>query len=272
MQKLIRLNDGNSIPQIGLGVWQATNEQVQRAINCAFEAGYRAIDTASIYGNEQGVGHAIKNSGLPRQDIFVTTKLWNNEQQQVREALSRSIDLLQLDYLDCYLIHWPAAANHYYVAAWQELVRAQQEGLIKSIGVSNFMPEHLQQIIAATGVVPVINQIELHPLLPQKALSAYCRELDIHIQAWSPLAQGGDGVFNHNEVINIARRHGKSPAQVVLRWHLQNDILVIPKSVTPWRICENFNIFDFELSPDELSIIDKLNQNKRLGPDPRLFV
>lgn len=271
-QNYTNLLDGNRIPKIGLGVWQATDKEAQAAINTALDVGYRSIDTATIYANEKGVGAAINGSGLARKDIFVTTKLWNTDQHKVKDALHKSLDLMNIDYVDCYLIHWPAASKNLYVSAWEGLIQAQQEGLIKSIGVSNFLPEHLQRIINETKVKPILNQIELHPLLSQKTLSKWCAEKGIKTQAWSPLGQGGTGIFDHNEIINIAKKYGKSPAQIVLRWHIQNDIIVIPKSVTPWRISENFNIFDFSLIDTELKIIDRLNQNKRLGPNPQDFV
>ena len=270
-QKYITMLDGKKIPQIGLGVWQATNDETERAVNIAFQAGYRSIDTATVYENEKGVGAAIKSSSLNRQDMFITTKLWNPEHNNVRGALNNSLELLGLDYLDSYLIHWPAPTQNLYVPAWEELIKAQQDGLIRSIGVSNFLPEHIEHIIKETGVKPVINQIELHPLLSQKAMSQWCTKHDISVQAWSPLAQGGEGIFNNKSIIKIANHYGKSPAQVILRWHIQNNIIAIPKSVTPSRIIENFNVFDFELTVDDLMVIDKLNQNKRLGPHPLEF-
>lgn len=270
-QKYINLLDGNKIPQIGLGVWQATNNEAEHAVSTAFEAGYRSIDTATVYENEKGVGDAIKNSALNRADMFITTKLWNPEHNNVKQALSKSLDLLQLDYIDSYLIHWPAPNQNLYIQAWEEIIRAQEEGLIKSIGVSNFLPEHLEQIISATGVKPTINQIELHPLLSQQKTSQWCTQQNIAVQAWSPLAQGGEGVFDQKSIIELANKYGKSPAQIVLRWHIQNNVIAIPKSVTPSRIIENFNVFDFELTNEDLTTISALNQNKRLGPHPLEF-
>ncbi len=270
-QKYITMLDGKKIPQIGLGVWQATNDETEKAVTTAFEAGYRSIDTATVYENEKGVGAAIKNSALSRKEMFITTKLWNPEHNNVRGALNKSLELLELDYVDSYLIHWPAPSQNLYVSAWEELIRAQEDGLVRSIGVSNFLPEHIERIIKETGVKPTINQIELHPLLSQKEMSQWCTNKGIKVQAWSPLAQGGEGIFNHKDIIKIANHYGKSPAQIVLRWHIQNNIIAIPKSVTPSRIIENFNVFDFELTLDDLTIIDKLNQNKRLGPHPLEF-
>jgi len=270
-QKYITLLDGNKMPQLGLGVWQATNTDTEKAVNAAFEAGYRSIDTATVYENEKGVGAAIKNSTLNREDMFITTKLWNPEHNNVKGALGNSLDLLGIDYIDLYLIHWPAPKQNLFLSAWEEMIRAQQDGLIKSIGVSNFLPEHIEHIVQATQVKPVINQIELHPLLSQKDLTQWCTQQGIKVQAWSPLAQGGKGIFDDQRIIKMAQHYGKSPAQIVLRWHIQNNIVAIPKSVTPSRIIENFNVFDFELTPQELNTIDQINQNKRLGPHPLEF-
>lgn len=270
-QKYITMLDGNKIPQIGLGVWQATNDEAEHAVMHAFEAGYRSIDTATVYENEKGVGAAIKNSSLNRKDMFITTKLWNPDHGNVKDALNKSLDSLALDYIDSYLIHWPAPTQNLYIPAWEALIRAQQDGLIKSIGVSNFLPEHIDNIISATSVKPVLNQIELHPLLSQTEITQWCTQKNIAVQAWSPLAQGGEGIFNHKDIIEIAQKYGKSPAQIVLRWHIQHNIIAIPKSVTPSRIIENFNVFDFELSMNDLNTINKLNQNKRLGPHPLEF-
>ncbi|MDO6710733.1 MULTISPECIES: aldo/keto reductase [Aliiglaciecola] len=272
MTNSVKMLDGNAIPKLGLGVWQASNEQVVSAIHAAFDAGYRLIDTASVYENESGVGTAIKSSNLAREDIFVTSKLWNKDQGNVQKALEKSLTLLELDYLDCYLIHWPAPSLGQYTNAWKELIKAQHSGLIKSIGVSNFLPEHIDTLIQQTGITPVINQIEKHPLFSQQSLSKWCTERDILVQAWSPLAQGGEGIFERPEVMAIAAAHQKSPAQVVLRWHIQKNTLVIPKSVTPSRIAENIDVFDFVLTPDELKTIDALDKNQRLGPDPLDFV
>ncbi|EJQ2006171.1 2,5-didehydrogluconate reductase DkgA [Cronobacter sakazakii] len=268
---VIKLHDGNLMPQLGLGVWQATNEDVVTAIHKALEVGYRSIDTAAAYKNEQGVGDALKSAGFARDELFITTKLWNDDQKRPREALEESLEKLQLDYVDLYLMHWPVPAIDRYVEAWKGMIELQQEGLIKSIGVCNFNVEHLQRIIDETGVTPVINQIELHPLLQQRQLHAWNATHKIQTESWSPLAQGGEGVFDQKIIRELADKYGKTPAQIVIRWHLDSGLVVIPKSVTPTRIAENFNVWDFRLDKDELSEIAKLDQGKRLGPDPEQF-
>ncbi|ELY3456863.1 2,5-didehydrogluconate reductase DkgA [Cronobacter sakazakii] len=268
---VIKLHDGNLMPQLGLGVWQATNEDVVTAIHKALEVGYRSIDTAAAYKNEQGVGDVLKSAGVARDELFITTKLWNDDQKRPREALEESLEKLQLDYVDLYLMHWPVPAIDRYVEAWKGMIELQQEGLIKSIGVCNFNVEHLQRIIDETGVTPVINQIELHPLLQQRQLHAWNATHKIQTESWSPLAQGGEGVFDQKIIRELADKYGKTPAQIVIRWHLDSGLVVIPKSVTPTRIAENFNVWDFRLDKDELSEIAKLDQGKRLGPDPEQF-
>ncbi|EKY1943262.1 2,5-didehydrogluconate reductase DkgA [Cronobacter turicensis] len=268
---VIKLHDGNLMPQLGLGVWQATNDDVVTAIHKALEVGYRSIDTAAAYKNEQGVGDALKSASIARDELFITTKLWNDDQKRPREALEESLEKLQLDYVDLYLMHWPVPAIDRYVDAWKGMIELQQEGLIKSIGVCNFNVEHLQRIIDETGVTPVINQIELHPLLQQRQLHAWNATHKIQTESWSPLAQGGEGVFDQKIIRELADKYGKTPAQIVIRWHLDCGLVVIPKSVTPARIAENFNVWDFRLDKDELSEIAKLDQGKRLGPDPEQF-
>ena len=268
---VIKLHDGNLMTQLGIGVWQATNEDVVTAIHKALEVGYRSIDTAAAYKNEQAVGDALKSAGVARDELFITTKLWNDDQKRPREALEESLEKLQLDYVDLYLMHWPVPAIDRYVEAWKGMIELQQEGLIKSIGVCNFNVEHLQRIIDETGVTPVINQIELHPLLQQRQLHAWNATHKIQTESWSPLAQGGEGVFDQKIIRELADKYGKTPAQIVIRWHLDSGLVVIPKSVTPTRIAENFNVWDFRLDKDELSEIAKLDQGKRLGPDPEQF-
>ncbi|EOV0645872.1 2,5-didehydrogluconate reductase DkgA [Cronobacter turicensis] len=268
---VIKLHDGNLMPQLGLGVWQAINDDVVTAIHKALEVGYRSIDTAAAYKNEQGVGDALKSASIARDELFITTKLWNDDQKRPREALEESLEKLQLDYVDLYLMHWPVPAIDRYVDAWKGMIELQQEGLIKSIGVCNFNVEHLQRIIDETGVTPVINQIELHPLLQQRQLHAWNATHKIQTESWSPLAQGGEGVFDQKIIRELADKYGKTPAQIVIRWHLDCGLVVIPKSVTPARIAENFNVWDFRLDKDELSEIAKLDQGKRLGPDPEQF-
>jgi len=268
---VIKLQDGNVMPQLGLGVWQASNEQVLIAIDKALEVGYRSIDTAAAYKNEDGVGSALKQAGIPREELFITTKLWNDDQQRPRQALEDSLEKLQLDYVDLYLMHWPVPSKDHYVEAWKGMIELQKLGLIKSIGVCNFQLNHLQRLIDETGVSPVINQIELHPLLQQRQLHAWNATHKIQTESWSPLAQGGDGVFDKKIIRDLADKYGKTPAQIVIRWHLDSGLVVIPKSVTPARIAENFNVFDFRLDKDELSEIAKLDSSKRLGPDPDVF-
>ena len=244
---VIKLHDGNLMPQLGLGVWKAGNEEVVSAIHKALEVGYRSFDTAAAYQNETGVGNALHSAGVNRDELFITTKLWNDDQKRPHEALKESLSKLKLDYVDLYLIHWPVPAIGHYVEAWQALIELQQQGLTKSIGVCNFQVPHLQKLIDETGVAPVINQIELHPLMQQRQLHAW------------------------NAIHQLADKYGKTPAQIVIRWHLDSGLVVIPKSVTPSRIAENFDVWDFRLDKDELGAIAKLDQGKRLGPDPDQF-
>ncbi|WP_387466042.1 2,5-didehydrogluconate reductase DkgA [Photorhabdus sp. RM323S] len=271
-QPIIRLADGNQMPQLGLGSWAADNQQIAAAIHTALDIGYRAIDTAAIYNNEKGVGKALQETDIPREDIFVTTKLWNDRHRDVRAALTESLEKLQLDYIDLYLMHWPAPPQDQYVEAWQQFIELQKEGLIRSIGVSNFHTEHLQRLINETGVHPVINQIELHPLLQQRQLHAWNATHNIVTESWSPLAQGGEGVFDNQLVQHLAQKYSKTPAQIVLRWHIDNGMIVIPKSSTLSRIKENFDVFDFKLDKEDLTAMTALDIGKRLGPSPETFV
>ncbi|MCC8421900.1 2,5-didehydrogluconate reductase DkgA [Photorhabdus thracensis] len=271
-QPIIRLADGNHMPQLGLGSWAADNQQVVTTIHAALDIGYRAIDTAAIYNNEKGVGKALQETDIPREDIFVTTKLWNDRHRDVRAALTESLEKLQLDYIDLYLMHWPAPPQDQYVESWQQFIELQKEGLIRSIGVSNFHTEHLQQLINETGVHPVINQIELHPLLQQRQLHAWNATHNIVTESWSPLAQGGEGVFDNSLVQHLAQKYSKTPAQIVIRWHIDNGMIVIPKSTTPSRLRENFEVFDFKLDKEDLTAMTTLDIGKRLGPPPETFV
>jgi 2,5-diketo-D-gluconate reductase A len=268
---VIKLSDGNVMPQLGLGVWKASHEDVIPAVSKALEVGYRSIDTASAYNNEDGVGEALQNAGLAREDLFITTKLWNGDQQNPRGALETSLQKLRLDYIDLYLMHWPVPVQDRYVDAWKDMMALQNEGLIKSIGVCNFNVAHLQRIIDETGVAPVINQIELHPLFQQRQLHAWNATHKIQTESWSPLAQGGEGVFSQKIVRDLADKYGKTPAQIVIRWHLDSGLVVIPKSVTPSRIIENFDVWDFRLEKEEIAEIATLDAGKRLGPDPDSF-
>lgn len=268
-QTYITLNDGQKIPQVGLGVWQTPNSEATPAVKAALDAGYRHVDTAAIYENEEGVGAGLQQSGLSRGDIYLTTKLWNTEQgyNSTLNAFEASLKRLGTDYVDLYLIHWPSPHRGLFVDTWKALVRLKEEGRAKSIGVSNFYPEHLEKIIAETGVVPVINQIELHPDFQQKTNRAFHDKHKIITQSWSPLGQGK--LLGNAVIAEIAEKLGRTPAQVIIRWHIENGLVVIPKSVTPSRIKENFQVFDFTLSPDDLAALNALDdQNARIGPDP----
>ena len=270
-QKIVTLNDGITMPQLGLGVWKAEDgDEVENAVKVALETGYRLIDTAAVYRNEEGVGNALKNSGVPREELFITTKLWNADQgaRNVRPALEESLKKLQLDYIDLYLIHWPMPAKDLYVETWQEMEKLKAEGLIKSIGVCNFNVGHLEKLIESSHTVPSVNQIELHPYLPQNEIREYAKQHDIKVESWSPIGGSKGSLLDEPILTAIADKHGKSAAQIAIRWHLQNDLIVIPKSVTDSRIEENFDVFDFELDDDDMSRINSLENGKRQGPDP----
>jgi 2,5-diketo-D-gluconate reductase A len=266
-QPNITLNDGNLIPQLGFGVWQVPDAQATQVVGTAISTGYRSIDTAAIYDNETGVGKAIAASPVPRAELFITTKLWNDRHTTAHRAFDESLKRLQLDYIDLYLIHWPKPRQNAYVEAWKTLVKLKEEGRAKSIGVSNFTASHLKRIIDATGVVPSVNQIELHPRFQQKELAAYHAEHGIITESWSPL---GQGTLLHDPALStLAQKHGKTPAQVVIRWHLDRGYIVIPKSATPSRIRENFDVLDFSLDADDLAQIAALDRKDgRIGPDP----
>lgn len=267
-QPMIKLHDGNMMPQLGLGVWQATIDDARAAAVKALEVGYRSIDTAAIYKNEEGIGQALKETDVAREDIFVTTKLWNDDQLNAESAMETSLNKLQLDSVDLYLMHWPCPQKDNYVEAWKAMIKLQQQGLTKSIGVCNFQEAHLKRLLDETGVSPVVNQVELHPMLQQRTLHAWNAMHQIQTESWSPLAQGGKGVFDQEVIKHLAKKYGKTPAQIVIRWHLDSGLVVIPKSVTPSRIEENFKVFDFRLEKPEISEIAKLDQGKRLGPNP----
>ena len=269
-QPTITFHDGNKIPQVGLGVWQTPNDTAVTAVKAALANGYRHIDTAAIYENEQGVGEGIATSGFDRSEIFLTTKLWNSEQgyDSTLKAFETSLKRLGTDYVDLYLIHWPAPKRDQYVDTWKAFSQLQKEGRARSIGVSNFYPEHLQRLIDETGITPVINQIELHPDFPQKDARAYHEKHQIITQSWSPL---GQGTLLENPVVGkVAAKHGRTPAQVITRWHIDNGLVVIPKSVTPSRIEENFHVFDFKLDQEDITTFASLEKGgKRIGPDPK---
>ena len=267
----LNLNDGNHMPQLGFGVFQIPEADTARAVGHALETGYRSIDTAAAYGNEAGVRDAVLTSELDRHDLFITTKLRNHDhgRHQVPRAFEASLDKLGGDYLDLYLIHWPIPQKGQYVETWEGLCALRDEGRVRSIGVSNFQVEHLERIIDATGVVPAVNQIELHPHLQQLELRRFHEQHGIATEAWSPL---GKAQFLDDPTIQrIASAHSRTPAQVVLRWHIQLGNIVIPKSVTPSRIEENFRIFDFELSDDDMHALFELDRDDRTGPDPDTF-
>ncbi len=268
----IILNNGVEMPQLGFGVWQVPDAEAETAVATALEAGYRSIDTAAIYGNEEGTGKAIAASGVAREELFVTTKLWNADQgyDSTLRAFDTSLEKLGLDYVDLYLIHWPLPSKDSYVDTYKAFEKIQADGRAKSIGVSNFLPEHLERLIAETSVVPAVNQIELHPHLQQRASREVHAEQGIATEAWSPLGQG-KGLLEVPAIVAIAQKHGRTPAQVVLRWHIQLGNVVIPKSVTPSRIKENIDVFGFELDPEDMAAISALNEDRRLGPDPATF-
>lgn len=270
---MIRLNNGIMMPQLGLGVYQVEEgDQVEQAVTKALNSGYRAIDTAAVYRNEEGVGRAIAQSSIPREELFITTKLWNDDQgyDSAKQAFDASLERLGLEYVDLYLIHWPKPRENKILDTWRAMEELYEEGKARAIGVSNFKPHHLDPLLEVATVVPAVNQIELHPMMSQAETRLYCAEKGIAVESWSPLMQAGE-LLQHTVITDIASTHGKEPAQVVLRWHIQSGLIVIPKSVTPERIESNINIFDFELSEEEMQRIDALNANKRIGPDPDVF-
>jgi 2,5-diketo-D-gluconate reductase A len=268
---VLDLNDGNHIPQLGFGVFQVPAEETAQAVRRALDTGYRLIDTAAAYGNEEGVRDAVRASGLDRGEVFITTKLFNDDhgRDPARRAFEQSLSKLGGDYIDLYLIHWPVPSRGLYVETWEALCALREEGRVRSIGVSNFQIEHLQRIIDATGVVPAVNQIELHPRLQQAELRRFHTERGILTEAWSPLGKGK--LLDDPVIADIAAGHDRTPAQTVLRWHLQLGNVVIPKSVTPSRIEENLHVFDFELSAGEMDRLGELERGERTGPDPDSF-
>jgi diketogulonate reductase-like aldo/keto reductase len=280
---LLTLNNGVMIPQFGLGVWQAKDgNEVEAAIVDAIKAGYRLIDTAAIYGNEAGVGRAIKASGVPREELFITSKLWNGDQgyESTLKAFDHSMKLLGLEYLDMYLIHWPMPARMLYNESWKAMEELYNQGRIKALGVCNFQVAHLEDLIAHATIKPVVNQIELHPYFPQRELRHFAEKHHMYIESWSPIGgRGGLGgntdsgtpLLNQPILGTIGKKYGKTPAQVVLRWHIQNNLIVIPKSVHKERIHENIDIFDFVLTKEDVVLIDALETGVRGGPNPDDF-
>jgi 2,5-diketo-D-gluconate reductase A len=268
----VRLNDGEEIPQLGFGVFQVPPADTAEVVTQALQAGYRHIDTAAAYQNEAAVGQAIHAAGLERDDVYITTKCFNDDHgyDQAKRALRASLDRLEMQHVDLYLIHWPVPAHDKYVETWQALIDLQRDGLARSIGVSNFQSPHLERIIEETGVTPAVNQVELHPLFQQQGLRREHSDRGIATEAWSPLAQGQ--VLDDPVIGEIAEAHDKTPGQVVIRWHLDLGNIVIPKSVTPERIAENFDVFDFGLSAQEIETIEELDAGERIGPDPDTFI
>lgn len=266
----LTLNSGHQIPQLGFGVFKVDPEETERIVSEALEVGYRHIDTATIYGNEEGVGRAIAASGIPREEIFVTTKQWYTEQRttDAERAIAESLERLGLDYVDLYLVHWPAPKQDRFVEAWHALERFHADGLARSIGVSNFLVPHLERILTEGSVVPAVNQIELHPAYQQREVTDFARERGIEIEAWGPLGQGKYPLLTEPAVVAAAEAHGKTAAQAVLRWHLQLGNIVIPKSARRERIAENFDVFDFELTDAEMAGISGLERGGRGGSHP----
>jgi methylglyoxal/glyoxal reductase len=264
------LHNDVEMPTLGLGVWKMeNNDEVKTAVNAAIDAGYKAIDTAAAYKNEEGVGAAIKESSTPREELFITSKVWNDDQgyDSTLKAFEETVSKLGIDTLDLYLIHWPVEGK--YKETWKAMEKLYKDGRIRAIGVSNFHPNHLEDLIKDAEIKPMVNQVEFHPLLNQKELREYCKQHSIQLEAWSPLAQGK--LLDHEVVKEIAEQHGKSTAQVIIRWDLEHEVVTIPKSSNPDRIKQNFDVFDFELTQDNIRALDELNKNERMGPDPDNF-
>ncbi|WP_370328617.1 aldo/keto reductase [Candidatus Mycobacterium methanotrophicum] len=275
MSPVVTLNDGNCIPAVGFGVFKIPPEDTEQAVGAALRAGYRHIDTAAMYGNERETGRAVAESGVPRDELYLVTKLWNADHgyDSTLAAFDASMDRLGRDflqdYLDLYLVHWPMPARNKFVDTFKAFAHLRDQGRIRSIGVSNFEPEHLSVLIDALGIVPAVNQVELHPRLPQTELRQVHARLSIATEAWGPLGQGS--LLTHPTITGIAEACDRTPAQVLIRWHIQLGNIVIPKSVNPKRIASNFDVFDFELSSKDLASISSLDDGNRLGPDPRTF-
>ncbi|HLR53173.1 MAG TPA: aldo/keto reductase [Pseudogracilibacillus sp.] len=269
MDKQVQLNNQLMMPRLGFGVYKVPNEDVQEAVSVALESGYRALDTAQFYQNETGVGKAIKQARIAREDLFITTKVWNSHHgyERTMQAFEESLEKLQLDYIDLYLIHWPVPEQDKFIETYRALEDLYKAGTVKAIGVSNFHIHHLERLAKETKIKPVVNQVECHPYLQQQELKDYCKRNEIFLESWSPLYRGG-AVLEEQVIQDIAQKHQKTAAQIILRWHVQEDSLIIPKSVTPSRIKENINIFDFELSIEDMKAIQKLDSNTRVGKDP----
>ena len=266
----ISLNDGTTIPQLGFGVFKVDPDATERIVSDALEVGYRHIDTAAIYGNEAGVGRAIAASGIPRDELYITTKLYNNDHgtQSAIDAMDLSLEKLDLDYVNLYLIHWPRADLDLYLDSWLTLEQLKADGKTRSIGVSNFHRAHLDRIIAASDTIPVVDQIELHPAFAQRELREFGAGIGMRIEAWGPLGQGKYDLFGEPAIAAAAAAHGVSPAQVVIRWHIQNGIIVFPKSNSRERVAQNFDVFGFELTTEQMASIDGLDRGQRVGANP----
>ncbi|MGD7045666.1 aldo/keto reductase [Jeotgalibacillus proteolyticus] len=272
IQETTTLHNGIKMPWLGFGVFKVKDgEEVVNSVKAALETGYRSIDTAAIYGNEVGVGQAIAESNVPREELFITTKVWNSNHgyEATLAAFDESMEKLGLDYLDLYLIHWPLPSQGKYVETWQALETLYKEGRVRAIGVSNFKPHHLEDIIAKCDIVPMVNQVEYHPQFNQRELHDFCKKHSIQLEAWSPLMQGG--LLENPILVEIAEKHNKSTAQVIIRWDIQTGVVTIPKSVNPKRIAQNADVFDFELSQEDMDKISTLNQDQRMFADPDEF-
>ncbi|WP_306856038.1 aldo/keto reductase [Amycolatopsis roodepoortensis] len=268
----VKLNNGVEMPQLGFGVFQVPDEETTAAVKAALDAGYRSIDTAAVYGNEAGVGKALAEAGIPRDELFITTKLWNSEQgyDATLKAFDVSMAKLGLEKLDLYLIHWPTPERDLYRDTWKAFEKLYADGRVRAIGVSNFQPAHLERLLDAGSVTPAVNQVEVHPYLQQAAVREFDAKHGIATEAWSPLAKGGT-LLGEDAITALAAKHGRTPAQIVLRWHLQLGNVVIPKSVTPSRIKENLDVFGFTLSEEDIAALSVLDRGERTGPDPDTF-
>lgn len=266
----VQLTDGVEIPRVGFGTYRVTGTATTSVISEALDAGYRLFDTAELYANEADLGAAFTAIGAKRSDLFLTSKVWNNHQgyKETRDALQQTLERLKTDYLDLYLIHWPCPERDTYVDTWRALIKARDEGLISSIGVSNFQPEHMQRLVEETGVLPVLNQVEVHPHFNQARLRTWHLENGIATQSWGPLGQRAGDLLGAEPVVYLAKQVGKTPGQVVLRWHLQRDCLPIPKSTNPHRIADNIDLFDFDLDEEQMQLIDRMHTGQRQGEDP----
>ncbi|QGH36525.1 aldo/keto reductase [Gracilibacillus salitolerans] len=272
LQSTTTLHNGVKMPWFGLGVFLVEEgEEVYNSVKWALEHGYKSIDTAAVYGNEEGVGKAIKDSGIPREELFITSKLWNGDQgyEETIQALETSLDKLGLEYLDLYLIHWPVPEQNKYKESWKAMEKLYNDGKIRAIGVSNFKEHHIEDLMNNAQVTPMVNQVEYHPHLQQRNLHEFCKKHNIQLEAWSPLKQGK--LLADPTLTDIAKRHGKSTAQVILRWDLQQEVVTIPKSVKQHRIHDNADVFDFALTEEEMKLIHDMNKDERVGPDPDTF-